>query len=250
MKELVIITGHSQGLGLALTEELLKKPEVFILGFSRKLAPLEDSRLESISVDLSIASGCLQAIKHLDNFIQSRPLPEKIVLINNAARIGEINCGWNTEVNEVERTFYLNLTVPVLLQNTVCKYALNKTTTVEILNISSGAAVTPYYGWETYCAAKAGLEQASKVLALELETCNIPAKVWCLKPGVLDTAMQEQIRSSTKEQFKDIEKFKDYKANNNLLNPSRVAHFIAGALANPNYKSGESYDVRQYLTLV
>jgi benzil reductase ((S)-benzoin forming) len=78
-----------------------------------------------------------------------------------------------------------------------------------LLNISSGAAWQGYAGWAAYCAGKAAVDRISECIQLE-EGDRL--RVHAVAPGVIDTDMQELIRSCTPEQFPLVERFRDMKA--------------------------------------
>lgn len=77
-----------------------------------------------------------------------------------------------------------------------------------LINISSGAAWQGYAGWAPYCASKAAVERISETIQLEEGDY---LRVHAVAPGVIDTDMQELIRSSTPEQFPLVEQFRDMK---------------------------------------
>jgi NAD(P)-dependent dehydrogenase (short-subunit alcohol dehydrogenase family) len=57
-----------------------------------------------------------------------------------------------------------------------------------IVNVTSDAAVEPYPGWGGYGSAKAAIEQASRVLAVE----EPAVRVWWVDPGDLRTRMHQE----------------------------------------------------------
>ena len=61
--------------------------------------------------------------------------------------------------------------------------------------------------------------------------------VGSVKPGVVDTAMQEQIRNLDEERFPMLENFRSLKRNNDLLDPNTVSRFLAWLLIDANRKS-------------
>ena len=61
-----------------------------------------------------------------------------------------------------------------------------------VVNISSGAAKRPIEGWSAYCSAKAGLDMATRTLALEQSRETNPVRVLSFAPGIVDTRMQEE----------------------------------------------------------
>ena len=96
----------------------------------------------------------------------------------------------------------------------------------QIINISSGAAHKPYYGWTVYCATKAAIDMMTKTIALEQETVPNCLKILAIYPGVVDTQMQAKIRESDKASFPSIDRFLDLKSTNSLANATTVGKQI------------------------
>ncbi len=48
-------------------------------------------------------------------------------------------------------------------------------------------------------------------------------KIFSIEPGVVDTEMQNEIRSASKDNFSRIEHFISYKLNDQLSNPANVS---------------------------
>lgn len=78
-----------------------------------------------------------------------------------------------------------------------------------LINISSGAAWSGYAGWAAYCAGKAGVDRLTEAVQLENEATGLRA--YAVAPGVVDTSMQELIRSCSPEQFPMVGKFHEMK---------------------------------------
>jgi benzil reductase ((S)-benzoin forming) len=114
-----------------------------------------------------------------------------------------------------------------------------------IVNISSGAARRPISGWTAYCAAKAGLDMASRVLALEAGQRGLAIEVSSLAPGVIDTAMQETVRGSSEEDFADVERFRAMKAEGVLRPAAEVAADILRLEAAGRLSGDPIQDLRQ-----
>jgi NAD(P)-dependent dehydrogenase (short-subunit alcohol dehydrogenase family) len=75
---------------------------------------------------------------------------------------------------------------------------------IRIVNVSSGAAVEAFPGLGAYGATKAALRLAGMVLGVELDMragAGAPrdASIWSYEPGVVETPMQEAVRTSTAE---------------------------------------------------
>jgi len=92
-----------------------------------------------------------------------------------------------------------------------------------IINISSGAGRRPISGWSAYCASKAALDMATRVVALEAQSRRRPVEAVSLAPGVVDTDMQGEIRGMEPAQFADVERFRAMKAEGALRTAEDVA---------------------------
>jgi benzil reductase ((S)-benzoin forming) len=114
-----------------------------------------------------------------------------------------------------------------------------------IINISSGAARRPIFGWSAYCAAKAGLDMASRAVALEAQARGLAVEVSSLAPGVIDTPMQEVVRGSASEDFIDVERFRAMKADGTLRPASEVAADILRLEAAGRLAGDAIQDLRQ-----
>jgi NAD(P)-dependent dehydrogenase (short-subunit alcohol dehydrogenase family) len=113
-----------------------------------------------------------------------------------------------------------------------------------VLNVSSGAGRRPVAGWAAYCAAKAGLDHFSRVTALDEQRLPNPARIVSLAPGVIDTAMQGELRASDPAGFPDLEQFKQLKASGQLATPAAAAARVLAYLARADFGSNPAADVR------
>jgi NAD(P)-dependent dehydrogenase (short-subunit alcohol dehydrogenase family) len=84
-------------------------------------------------------------------------------------------------------TFEVNVLAPIALTQLVLPQ-LRRSPAGSVLNISSDAAVEAYQGWGGYGAAKAALDHASAVLAVE----EPGLRVWAVDPGDLRTRLQQE----------------------------------------------------------
>ena len=229
-----IITGTSKGIGKALAEELLQNESNFVIGVCRS-STITHKNYRHQPLDFS-------DIPAVENNLQKVFLPfkdaEKLVLINNAGVLGDIGYVGEGMPNErFEFVFDVNVIVPAMLMNTFLKVYQQHPAKKLIVNISSGAGKYPIDGWASYCASKAALDMLSMTIQKEQDMRGSGVKVYALAPGVVDTAMQENIREADAGRFSTVEKFREYKANNELAQPEDVAHKIIHFLNNTaNYK--------------
>ena len=89
------------------------------------------------------------------------------MLINNAGVIAPVGPLERADAGEIERNLAVNLVAPMLLMRRFLRATASRSPLRRIINISSGAGRRPIFGWGAYCAAKAGLDMATRVVALE-----------------------------------------------------------------------------------
>lgn len=106
-----------------------------------------------------------------------------------------------------------------------------------LVNMSSGAAWKPYAGWGAYCAGKSGLERLTEVVAAEEAEQGLRA--YSVAPGVVDTAMQAQIRASRESDFPDRERFVRRKQTGAFNDPVFVADELLAIAFDPARRPGK-----------
>lgn len=229
------ITGTSKGLGKALTELLLENENNFVYGLSRNTS-IQHKNYHHTSIDLS-------NIEQLENYqFPSLSGAKKLTLINNAGIVGEVNYLGNVSDKNIINCYNLNLIAPAVLSNKFMRH-FNDSEKL-IINISSGAGRTPIDGWNIYCSTKAGMDMLSQVVAEEAKIKNSNTSILSLAPGIIDTAMQTEIRSSNQEGFSNIERFIEYKKNGDLVQPEDTAKQIYQFIKNKELQQNVICSVR------
>jgi benzil reductase ((S)-benzoin forming) len=225
-----LITGASQGLGRALAEAILARPDTQVLGISRH-ATIEHARYQHQPLDLSD----IEAVEHnLSKIFLPRPDAQSLTLINNAGTLGEIGYVGELPNEHFQFVFDLNVVAPAMLMNTfLSAYGGQTSIPRTVLNISSGAAQRPVDGWAAYCASKAALNALSETAQKEQDLRGSGVRVWALAPGVVDTAMQAHIRTAEAAQFSERERFAGLHAEGQLQSASTVAQQIWRWLCGP-----------------
>ena len=206
----VYVTGVSRGLGKAVAEKFLKEG-YSVVGIGRS-SDIHHVNYTFLVCDLSLQSD-------IDN-IQFDATSEEVILINNAGQIGNIQRISDQKEPDFEEVMRVNTLAPMYLSWS-CLQQVNGA--IKIVNVSSGAATRAIPGWATYCASKAALDRFSETIQLEEKEKGRDVKVWSVAPGVIDTAMQEKIRSASVESFSSLETFLDLKKNDELTNPQVTA---------------------------
>lgn len=189
MSSRILVTGATRGLGESIARLLDQ------LGHSTLLLGRSGHALEKLQQELNHARVLACDLTQTDQVpaIVDHALEQLgglDGLINNAGTIEPIASMRMIKAQAWTDAIALNLTAPALLMQ-ACLPQLSLAHG-RIVNISSGAAIKPMAGWGAYCASKAGLLHLSAVIASE------EPQVGCfsLRPGVIDTDMQHQIRQS------------------------------------------------------
>lgn len=218
----VFITGVSKGLGKALAEHFLNQGEK-VVGIGRSHS-IQHENFQFLPCDLED----LDAVKDLD----LGKFEEKVIFINNAGIIGSIKRISEQTSSDITSVITVNTIAPMLL----CQKVLStfpKERELTFINISSGAAKRAIPSWASYCASKAALDLFSETIYLEEKELGRNIKVYAVSPGVIDTTMQEQIRSAGNTNFSSVQSFIDLKTSGQLNTPETVVKKIVRLLKMP-----------------
>lgn len=226
------ITGTSRGIGKAIAELVLSNSENQVTGLSRSCT-ITHERYTHVPIDLSDLSQVnAWSFPVIDN-------ASKIVLINNAGMIGGVHYAGRMEPKDIAAAYQLNLVSPTLLTNAFLRAYGDLPAEQVILNISSGAGKNPIDGWSVYCASKAGLDHFTRTVAAEIKQAGkTQIHLFSVAPGIVDTAMQEEIRSASVADFSRLEQFIDYKKSDQLADTALIARKYLIILESPK-KFGE-----------
>ena len=244
--QVAIVTGASRGLGLAVAEWLTQagaggamgaRSEDLVIAEARRLAKA-GARAWGIPADVSDLAQVEQVIAAtLERFGRID------ILVNNAAVIWPIDEVGEADPDEWAYNIHVNLVGPFYMAHSVLPTMVEQRFG-RIINVSSGLSTTPYSGFSAYGAAKAGLDQFTRILALELKGTGVTANV--IYPGMVDTDMQADIRSvDTSESVIDLSMFHQAAEAGGLISAQVAARRI-GWLAGPwsRNRSGEIFTFR------
>ncbi|PZX46454.1 SDR family NAD(P)-dependent oxidoreductase [Algoriphagus chordae] len=239
-KSLLILTGHSQGLGRAIMDTYLQKDDFEVIAISRTVLGLGNPNLTEHSIDL----GDLEVLENeLPKLFPTADYKE-IIMINNAGWIGEIKPVGSMQVKHMRIQVNVNLLAPMYLTSAFVDAYKDSSAKKIICNISSGAASKPVEGWGGYCSTKAAIAMFTQVAAKENKDPLF--RFFSLAPGIVDTAMQDEIRQSDELDFPQIERFKNYKEDGELSSPEQVAAKICYMLGNESKFQDVIQDVRNF----
>jgi benzil reductase ((S)-benzoin forming) len=240
MKTLLILTGHTKGLGFALMRKFLSSEQVQVIGLSRSRLKLNDPSLSEVALDLcdlDTLEAQLPGLFPKGEF-------DRYVLINNAGWIGEVKPVGKLNPKGIQRLMNLNLIAPMILTDAFVKAYGEAIGQKIICNISSGAAQKTLSGWSEYCSSKAGLAMFSQVADEELKSKGF--RVFSIAPGIVDTEMQAEIRKASREDFPTLDRFKEYKNQGMLTTSEEVADKVIHLITQSDLFPEVVQDVRRF----
>jgi benzil reductase ((S)-benzoin forming) len=232
---LYVVTGTTRGLGAALAERIARDPDNELVAIARAPSGAIPGGVR-IEADLADAAALGRACDALEERIRGKGYA-KAVLVNNAGIVDPVGPLGSLDDGELAAHLAVNLVAPVFLMNRFLRMT-EAVPVRRIINISSGAGRRPVASWSAYCTGKAGLDMASRVLALEAQQRGAAIQVTSLAPGVLDTHMQEVVRAIPDARFPDVARFRQLKDEGSLRDPGEIAARIleieaAGGLTEP-----------------
>jgi NAD(P)-dependent dehydrogenase (short-subunit alcohol dehydrogenase family) len=192
--KVIIVTGAGRGIGAA-TAKILSKSGARVV-----LASLSSDDLKSVAHEIINAGGeCIYQRCDVRENNDVKEVMEATLqkygtvdgLVNNAGTIQPLANILDADANLWKKCIethlmgslhFVKAVLPVMLENDGGT----------IINISSGAAELPLVGWGAYNTAKSSLRMLSQVLYKEVQGSGI--RVFSMRPGAVDTEMQEEIR--------------------------------------------------------
>ena len=239
-----IISGHSRGLGEAIAGVLLERG-VEVVGLSRgkcdHLALRFGDALREFQIDLGDASALAALLQDME--IQRWLADAELaLLINNAGTLQPMGLLGSHGATPLARGLTLNLLAPLILSDAFCA-ATQGMADRRILHVSSGAARKPYPGWGAYGASKAGLDHHARVVS---EEAQAGLRIASVAPGVLDTAMQAEIRAVGVVDFPQRARFDDLHRSGQLVPPADSARRLVRYLMSDEFGRVPVTDLRDF----
>ncbi|EHK99095.1 putative Uncharacterized oxidoreductase [Glarea lozoyensis 74030] len=192
--KVILLTGASRGIGLAIAQFLLKASHKLVL-VARSEEPLQKLKAEYPGQVEYLAAD-------LNDFLNGHCTAEE----------------WKTlyDTNVFSAVAFVQAALPSL-----------RKTKGRIIFTSSGAAVGAYSTWGAYGSSKAALHHLT--MTLNVEEPDITSI--SVRPGVVDTDMQKVVRGhSTVMDAKDAEKFKTLHESESALGPVKADPYSMSAL--------------------
>lgn len=175
-----LVTGSSRGIGAGLADAL-EAAGVKVLRHGS--APTPGSP-ELIVADLASAEG----VAALTDAVHERV--DHLDLVVNNAGVELPSRLENMSDDSLRRTLDVNLTAPLLVTRSLLPL-LRAGRGRSVVMVTSIHDAVPYSGNVAYVASKAGLEAATRTLALELASDRI--RVNALAPGAIETELNREV---------------------------------------------------------
>ncbi len=219
-KQLVIVTGASSGIGLALSKALLEEGYA-VLGVARdcEKAALEHPDFSCRSIDLADLDALPGAMSVL---LEEIGLPVK-ALINNAG-VGRMGFLEQLSVNDIRLVMDTNLTSQVIVTKAFLPL-LKRQGEGDIIFMGSEAALRGARQGSIYCASKFAIRGFSQALREECGKSGV--RVTLINPGAVRTP------------FFDGLQFEPDSSPENAIEPEDIASAVTMVLAS---RSGTVFD--------
>lgn len=246
MTTLTILTGTTRGLGAAMAGLLAQGGE-HLVTLSRKpsdtlgeSARKHGTTLTQIDVDLAQSQAVVQAAQQLVPLLSGH---SHVRFIHNAGIVAPIAQVQNlTDLNAINDAFHVNITSAIYLTAHVLACS-PEATDRRVMLISSGAGRNASSGWAVYCATKAAMDRYAEAAQLDQ---GKRARIVSMAPGVIDTPMQEKIRSTSKDDLPSLERFIGFHENKQLAAPASVAERLLSVLESEAFGTKIIDDIRQH----
>jgi len=221
--KVIILTGASRGIGLAIAHFLLKQSHKLVV-VARSEQPLRElgkqykgnvAVLTGDLADFSLGEKAVDlAKKHwqkLDGLIVNHGVLDPVKRVRNSS------------AEEWRAAYDVNFFSAIAMSQAALP-ELRKSKG-RILFTSSGAATGAYPTWGAYGSSKAALNHLAMTLAVEEKDITTVS----VRPGVVDTEMQRDIREkhNTAMDEQDAARFAELKKTGGLLKPEQPGHVMA-----------------------
>ena len=232
----VLVSGGSRGLGLAIVEDLLAHG-VGWPTFARTVTP-ELSELVA-KYDGAALAAAVDATDRaaVDAYVRgSRGSSVRVDgLVNNAA-IGQDSLHVHTSPDTIANDHQRNLTAPLLLTRAVVRRILARGGRGRVVTITSICAQRGFPGLAAYAATKGGMEAATRALAREFRDRVL---INCVAPGFFASEMSAVLGQT------ELDAIVRRTPTGRLAEPADVLPLVRMLLLGDTNIQGQSYDRRR-----
>jgi benzil reductase ((S)-benzoin forming) len=237
MERLLIVTGASSGIGAAVVEAAAG---LSIASVSRRPGP--GNHLEA---DLAQPSSWPLVSEWISGIVDGQSW-DWIGLVHCAAVLTPVGFAGEVDQDLYTTNVLLNSAAAQVIGAGFLHSMTDNPASGCLCMISSGAASTAYPGWSSYCASKAAVDQWCRTVGIEQEERGGRVRVMSVAPGVVDTAMQAEIRATGAKQFPSVARFQALHDEGNLQDPADVGRRLFRLITRTDLENGAVVDLRTW----
>ncbi|KAH9819624.1 short-chain dehydrogenase [Melampsora americana] len=250
----IILTGASKGIGLATVKILLAEPfSANVITLSRSTTSELKELSKSYPDQLKVHEGDVTNNKDNETVVKSAietyGTLDGLILNAGTMELGRIS---ETSMDSWKRVFEVNFFSLLSILPLAIPHL--RTSKGRVVFVSSGASVSKVAGitsvsdhrlfltdaaiWASYNTSKAAMNSLARTLANEEPELTSIA----IRPGVVDTDMQVNLRQHGSKDMKaeELDRHLKLHANKELLPPSKPGYVIAAlSIKIPNHLNGE-----------
>jgi benzil reductase ((S)-benzoin forming) len=221
-----VVTGAGRGIGAGLAAHFADRG--IRLGLCSRRTPDAPSGVDALVAAVDVTDAA--AVGAFAESVVAR-FDRIDVWINNAGVLDPVGPLADADPAVLERNVAINVLGVMHGTAAFVRHVRRRAGTGSLVNVSSGAATSPYRGWAAYCASKAAVEMLTEVVGLEEADAGLLA--FAVAPGVVDTDMQARIRATPEEDFPDVARFRRLHDEGAFLTPAWVGACILERCVDP-----------------
>jgi len=224
-----VVTGTTSGIGHAVVRALLDR-RWHVLGVARRPSDIAHEQYEHVQLDLHDIGALHERLEpRLTTMLRALP-SVRVGLVNNAADPGLLGPVGSLDARRLPGVLTTNVAAPLWFMGALVRLA-PPDTSLRVVNVSSGAAVSAFPGLAAYGASKAALRMIGMVFAAELDSASDrDIAILSYEPGTVDTPMQAFARSQPDYVLPSRELFVRFASEGRLVPPEEPAREIVAFL--------------------
>jgi NAD(P)-dependent dehydrogenase (short-subunit alcohol dehydrogenase family) len=234
-----VITGASRGLGAGMAGTFATHG--WQLGLCARTEPEAPPEALDAIVVASVDVADAEAMSAFADEVVGR-LGRIDLWVNNAGVLDPIGPLADADPDSLRRHFEVNVLGTMHGTAAFARHVRSRPGGGLLVNISSGAASTPYEGWAAYCGSKAAVDMVTAVAGMEEHSHGLA--VIALSPGVVDTGMQALIRATPADAFPAVGRFLQLHEDSAFNDPEWVAQFVLSQFADGEHTRGDPSSVQ------
>lgn len=225
-----IITGANCGLGEEIFNEFFKKSDFLVISISLALSSKQkqikkENKNSFVFFELDL-QHLINPSKQLNiESLNAEYKPELIIFFSNASTIHPIGEIGKLDPTKIDIAIKVNIFAPIILTNHILNIFSEQR--LLLFNITSGASNKTINGWSIYSISKLAISKFYDFIRIDNSNNNL--KIINFDPGMMNTKMQGEIRSS---KFKGVKSFIEHKKKGNLKSAKKVVYQIMELISN------------------